>query len=69
TGESFPLDRAIDVAPGRLLLAGGLLPETVAAAVRRVRPYAVDVASGVERSPGVKDQAKVEELIRNAKAA
>jgi phosphoribosylanthranilate isomerase len=69
TGESFPLERAVDVAPGRLFLAGGLRPETVAAAVRRVRPYAVDVASGVESAPGVKDRAKVEELIRNAKAA
>jgi phosphoribosylanthranilate isomerase len=69
TGESFPLELAVDVAPGRLFLAGGLRPETVADAVRRVRPYAVDVASGVESAPGVKDRAKIEELIRNAKAA
>ena len=69
TGESFPLERARGVAPGRLFLAGGLRPETVAEAVRRVRPYAVDVASGVESAPGIKDPVKVRELIRNAKAA
>jgi phosphoribosylanthranilate isomerase len=69
TGESFPWERAIGVAPGRLFLAGGLRPETVGEAVRRVRPYAVDVASGVESAPGIKDSVKVEEFIRNAQAA
>jgi phosphoribosylanthranilate isomerase len=53
----------------RLVLAGGLTPETVADAVRAVRPFAVDVASGVERRPGVKDHAKVREFVRRARAA
>jgi phosphoribosylanthranilate isomerase len=69
TGSALALDRAAGVAPGRLFLAGGLRPETVADAVRRVRPFAVDVASGVETRPGEKDHGKLEEFIRCAKAA
>ncbi|RDI72415.1 phosphoribosylanthranilate isomerase [Halopelagius longus] len=50
-------------------LAGGLTPENVAEAVRTVRPYAVDVASGVEAEGGVKDHDAVRAFVRNAKAA
>lgn len=46
-----------------VILAGGLNTENVGEAVRRVRPYAVDVATGVEHSPGIKDQEKVEAFI------
>lgn len=51
----------------RLMLAGGLTPENVADAVRQVRPFAVDVASGVEASPGQKEHDKVRRFIAHAK--
>ena len=53
----------------RLVLAGGLTPENVAVAVRTVRPYAVDVASGVESGPGIKDPEKVKRFIHHAQTA
>ena len=46
-----------------VILAGGLTPENVAGAIRVARPDAVDVASGVESSPGVKDLAKVKDFV------
>lgn len=51
------------VAAHRIILAGGLTPENVGAAIRSVRPYAVDVASGVESKPGKKDHGRLKEFI------
>jgi phosphoribosylanthranilate isomerase len=53
----------------RLILAGGLTPGNVAEAIATVRPYGVDVSSGVEESPGVKDFRKVTEFLANARTA
>lgn len=70
TGERFSWDHLTTLPYAfrqQLILAGGLTPETVAEAVRVVRPWAVDVASGVESAPGHKDPEKVRAFIANAK--
>jgi phosphoribosylanthranilate isomerase len=70
TGHRCDWQLAGEVARRRpMVLAGGLCPANVAQAVRQVRPYAVDVSSGVELSPGRKDPAKVADFIRQAKDA
>lgn len=69
TGVRFDPAAAAGVPTARLFVAGGLTPENVAETVRALRPFAVDVASGVEEGPRRKDHAKVETFIRRAKAA
>jgi phosphoribosylanthranilate isomerase len=70
TGRTAPWKLLADFRPGiPLILAGGLTAENVAEAVRLVRPYAVDVASGVELSAGRKDPAKMRRFIDSAREA
>ena len=71
TGAQFDWKLAVQARDlGRpLVLAGGLTPANVAEAVRTVRPYGVDVSSGVESAPGRKDPAKLAEFVRAAKSA
>ncbi len=70
TGHRAPWELLRDFNPGvPVILAGGLTPENVAEAIRVVRPWAVDVASGVERAPGVKDPERLIRFVRNARAA
>jgi len=68
SGQTFDWSRVPPETGKPVILAGGLTPENVAAAVRAVRPYAVDVSSGVERSKGIKDADKIAAFIRNAKS-
>jgi len=71
TGEMFDWEvaKTVKYRTKRLFLAGGLKPGNVADAVSLLRPFAVDVASGVESSPGIKDPERIESFIRIAKQA
>ncbi len=70
TGQTFDWSLAAAAKPwGQVVLAGGLTPANVAEAIRAVQPWGVDVASGVEDSPGVKNHALLREFIRAARIA
>ncbi|HTJ42926.1 MAG TPA: phosphoribosylanthranilate isomerase [Kofleriaceae bacterium] len=73
SGKTIDWELAAGAASGshgrQIVLAGGLTADNVAAAIARVQPWAIDVASGVERAPGVKDEAKVRAFIANARGA
>jgi phosphoribosylanthranilate isomerase len=70
TGHAFDWSLVVELASRRrLVLAGGLTPDNVTRAIEGVRPWCVDVASGVESAPGVKDPAKVRAFVQAVRAA
>lgn len=69
TGERFDWKLIPPHLPKPVILSGGLTPANVAAAVRQVHPWAVDVSSGVETAKGIKDPRHVAQFIAQAKAA
>lgn len=69
SGAPFPWSWLEGLPADRLLLAGGLEPENVAEGIRRIHPYGVDVCTGVEARPGIKDHEKLKAFIIAAKSA
>lgn len=69
TGEAFDWSLVPQGLNKPIILAGGLVAENVAAAIRQVRPYAVDVSGGVEAGKGIKDAEKIRAFMRAVKAA
>lgn len=68
-GETFDWRRLPAAGGARCILAGGLTPANVGDAIRRVRPYGVDLCSGVERDKGVKDHAAMRRFVEAVRAA
>jgi phosphoribosylanthranilate isomerase len=69
TGEAFDWSLVPQGLSKPIILAGGLVAENVAAAIRQVRPYAVDVSGGVEARKGIKDAEKIRAFMRAVKTA
>jgi phosphoribosylanthranilate isomerase len=70
TGHKAPWELLVGFDPGvPLILAGGLTPENVADAIQLVKPWGVDVASGVESAPGIKDHGKMRAFIEAARSS
>jgi phosphoribosylanthranilate isomerase len=67
-GQSFDWN-GIAAIDKPVVLAGGLRPDNVAQAIRTARPYAVDVSSGIESAPGIKDSGKMEAFVRQVRGA
>jgi len=68
TGEVFDWKRAPQEKQRLIVLAGGLTPANVAVAIAAVRPYAVDVSSGIESAPGIKDASKMRAFVEAVRA-
>jgi phosphoribosylanthranilate isomerase len=69
TGRALAIEPVARELARRLFVAGGLDPNTVTEVVRRLRPLGVDVCSGVERAPGIKDHALLRDFVAHAKTA
>ena len=69
TGTAFDWNLIPRGLPLQVILSGGLNPANVAAAIRRVAPWAVDVSSGVEASPGIKDPQKIAAFMKEVRSA
>ena len=69
TGKTFDWSLIPDQIRARIVLAGGLNPENVVAAITQIRPYAVDVSGGVESTPGCKDADKMARFVQQVNAA
>ncbi len=69
TGAPFDWGRIPEPMRARIILAGGLTPDNVAAAIERIGPYAVDVSGGVEQEKGIKDEEKIRAFMRGVERA
>lgn len=69
SGAAFPWEWLEGLDANKLILSGGLRVENVGKAIQRIKPFGVDVCSGVEARPGIKDHGKLKEFIRAAKSA
>ena len=69
SGQMFPWEWLEGIDSGKILLSGGLRADNVAQAIGKIHPFGVDVCSGVEARPGIKDHGKLKEFIAAAKGA
>jgi phosphoribosylanthranilate isomerase len=69
SGTAFPWAWIEGLDTSKLILSGGLRVENVVEAIRRIRPFGVDVCSGVEARPGIKDHGKLKDFIDAAKGS
>ena len=69
SGQMFPWEWLDGIDAGKILLSGGLRIDNVAEAIHRIKPFGVDVCSGVEARPGIKDHGTLKEFIDAAKGA